>query len=211
MTDAVERATLRHVPECVLGDCFICVACSGDLDVFPLDRPVRWEPGVGAVLTGAGPLDVGYVLVVPERHYGDIATAIRLDTAFLDFVQRSLVEYEELFGEFTVWEHGSASLGVRTSGCVAHAHLNVIPKIPLAPPPDARSVASWSDVGRLAMSPYLLLGGSGEALRIGADSGVSQHYRRQWASFVGEADRWDYAVVGASELQWATAARYGAW
>jgi hypothetical protein len=51
-------------------DCFICTACGGHPGTPPLDRPLRREPGVGAVLTGAGPLGLGYVLIVPElaRH-----------------------------------------------------------------------------------------------------------------------------------------------
>lgn len=203
MTEPVQHDTSE-------GYCFICQAFTGNPALPALDRPVRCERGIGAVLTGAGPLGPGYVLVVPEVHYGDIATAIRLHADFLGFVERSLVEYERLFGEFTVWEHGSASLGVRTSGCVEHAHLNVIPKVDLAPPPEAQAVAGWSQVARSVKSPYLLLGGSGQPLTIGTDSGISQHYRRQWACITGDADRWDYAMAGNADLQRATAARYGA-
>ena len=211
MTNAAERAQPNDATESPLDHCFVCMACSGDPSTPLLDRPLRRKHGVGAVLTGAGPLSVGYVLVVPHAHCGDTATAIRLDPAFLGFVQQSLAEYEELFGEYTVWEHGSSALGMRTSGCIAHAHLNVIPKTPLAAPPDARLMSTWSDLARQAAAPYLLLGGSGQYLQVGVDSGVTQHYRRQWASVVGEADLWDYALTGAQELQWTTAVRYGAW
>lgn len=210
MTNAVERGQPDDETENSLDACFVCVACSGDPSTPLLDRPLRCKQGVGAVLTGAGPLSAGYVLVVPHAHCGDIATAIALDAAFLDFIQQSLAEYEELFGEYTVWEHGSAALAMRTSGCIAHAHLNVIPKTPLEVPPDARPIGTWSDLARHANVPYLLLGGSGQHLQVGVDTGMSQHYRRQWASAVGRADLWDYALTGGQELQQATAARYGA-
>jgi hypothetical protein len=141
----------------------------------------------------------------------DIATALGAHPPFLGFVRRILAEYKELFGDYTFWEHGSASLDVRTSGCVAHAHLNVIPKTSLAAPPESRTIRNWSDLAREAVSPYLLLGGSDEPLRLGEDSGVSQHHRREWARILGNADRWDYALAGGSELQKATAERYGSW
>ncbi|MFE2058388.1 hypothetical protein ACFQ6U_09750 [Streptomyces sp. NPDC056465] len=163
------------------------------------------------MITGAGPLAIGYVLIVPDRHVGDIATALRADGSFLSFVKRALAEYEELFGKYTVWEHGSASLDVRTSGCVAHAHLNVIPEASFAPPANSRALDDWADLAGVSSSPYLLLGGSGASLLVGDDSGVSQHYRRAWAQRVGDVDRWDYALPGGTDLQTATAERYGAW
>lgn len=189
-------------------DCFICRACNDDPSSPPLDRPLRRVSGVGAVLTGAGPLGEGYVLIVPHAHCGDIATAISLEPKFLDFIEERLAEYERLFGPYTLWEHGSAMLDVRTSGCVEHAHLNVITKTPLAAPADARPVRDWTQFAGGAGAPYLLLGSSGEQLQVGTDSGVAQHYRRQWAKAVGEADRWDYALTGGLELQQATAAKY---
>ncbi|MGW4368027.1 hypothetical protein ACWEKT_20520 [Nocardia takedensis] len=153
-------------------------------------------------------MTTGYVLIVPDVHYGDIATAIRLHKGFMEFVHESLAEYREIFGEFTVWEHGSAMLDERTSGCVAHAHLNVIPKMTFSPPPHARWVDSWTEFAAQARSPYLMLGHSGESLQVGDDSGVSQHYRRQWAQHIGSPDLWDYAVVGSMDLQWETAESY---
>lgn len=188
--------------------CFICVACSGDPRAPSLDRPLCRQPGVGAVIAAAGPLGPGYVLVVPERHFTDIASALRLHPGLRDFVERSLTEYETLFGEYTVWEHGSAVLDIPTSGCIPHAHLNVIPKTSLTKPTDAHTVCTWDDFARLARTPYLLLGGSGPELCFGRDSGISQHYRREWARLVGQMDRWDYAVGGIPGLQQETATRY---
>lgn len=199
-------------PGCVMSasvrDCFICASCTGGPEVPDLDRPLRRQPGVGAVIAGAGPLRIGYVLIVPEEHYGDIGTAIRQNPSFLTFMVRSLDHYETLFGKYTLWEHGSAMLPGRTSGCVEHAHLNVIPQVPLSAPDDALSIGTWSEFARSAVAPYLLLGGSHGDLLLGRDSGISQHYRRQWAAEVGEPERWDYALPGGSRLQRETMTRY---
>jgi hypothetical protein len=211
MIDTAGQVQPHQTQENLPDDCFVCTACASGRGTPLLDRPLRRADGIGAVLTGAGPLSIGYVLIVPQGHIADIATAIRLNPAFLRFVEESLAEYQQLFGEYSVWEHGSAALEIRTSGCVAHAHLNVIPKVPLSPPLDARPMSTWSDLGEQAVAPYLLLGSSDSHLQIGPDPGISQHFRRQWASIVGQPDLWDYAVTGAQDLQWATAARYRAW
>jgi hypothetical protein len=187
--------------------CFICMSCSGRPNTV-LDEPLRSSPSVGAVIAGAGPLGVGYVLIVPVDHVGDIASALRQCPGFRDFVEHSLAEYESLFGSYTTWEHGSPTPGLHTSGCVTHAHLNVVPRLPLSAPPSALTASGWQDFAERASAPYLLLGGNGEPLQFGPDSGISQHYRREWARYVGEEDLWDYALGGIPDLQKQTVSRY---
>lgn len=149
------------------------------------------------------------MLIVPERHFTDIASALRGQPGFLAFVDACLEEYGDLFGDYSFWEHGSpATAGQPSSGCVEHAHLNVIPRTPLTRPRDSRTATTWAEVARRATSPYLLTGSSCAAIEFGTDSHVSQHYRREWARHTGHADLWDYAVGGIAGLQRATVERY---
>ena len=138
----------------------------------------------------------GYVLIAPAHHHPDLATAISRDSSFIHFLEEALAEYLLLFGEYTYWEHGSAESNGRSSGCIAHAHLNVIPKQPLDNPDASGPLRDWRLLPESAYRPYLLLGGSDRITMVGPDSMVVQHYRKQWANLVGRSDEWDYAVGG---------------
>lgn len=69
---------------------------------------------------------VGHVLACPRAHYFSAADAIAdPDSDFETFLHDFLQRYAQIFGRFTVLEHGSTA--TMPTACISHAHVHVLP------------------------------------------------------------------------------------
>jgi hypothetical protein len=185
--------------------CFLCRASTGTIDIPWSDRPLWLDPRFGVLLPALGGFSVGYMLLAPIEHYPNLAAALHGDgeaNGFTGFVETVLTYLRAKMGDLTYWEHGGASrAGVRSSACIEHAHLHIVPgKLDLPLPPDhADHPAIGSALAALVGSSevkdgYLLMGRSPGRCFTGRDVGISQYYRREWARLLGRADEWDYLL-----------------
>ncbi|MFE3196082.1 hypothetical protein ACFXHA_44275 [Nocardia sp. NPDC059240] len=156
------------------------------------------------------PLTTGHVLVCPRLHYFNAAQAIA-DPAcgFGVFLEGFLRKYVEVFGEFTILEHGSTR--VMPTACISHAHLHVLP---MALEPIIRRMYrdglslnmldGWGEVSDLVLdeSPYYLAADSSRFF-------VAQPLQRMAGQYLrvvaGEcisipAEECDWAVVIRREI-----------
>ncbi|MCO6003393.1 hypothetical protein NE236_00175 [Actinoallomurus purpureus] len=200
--------------------CFLCRAAAGATDIPWTDRPLWLDPRYGVLVPGLGGLSAGYVLLAPVDHHHNLASA-SLDTGggadgFTDFVHALLTYLRAKMGSLTYWEHGGGYRpGVRSSACVEHAHLHIVPgTLDLPLPPGHRSYPSIGRalaalVGRSEVKDgYLLMGHSPGHCFVGRDVGISQYYRREWARLLGRADEWDYLLSEDPELTRKTIAAF---
>jgi hypothetical protein len=193
-------------------ECFLCRSSSGGNNLRWQDRPLWLDPRAGFVIPGIGGLSPGYVLVAPLEHHINLCQAASiLGGSFLSFISDALVYLEERLGVLTFWEHGAPLDQTRPSAaCIDHAHLHVAAgNWDLPEPPQASSFPSLRDAlvaeaAVLSRDGYLLLGWSGGNVHVGADTMVSQYYRREWARLTGNPDHWDYLIAEDSDITAAT-------
>jgi diadenosine tetraphosphate (Ap4A) HIT family hydrolase len=184
-----------------MAECLFCEIITTPVRLLAwYDQPILRVPGVGAVIPALGAFVPGYVLVFPELHVRSRLAVPRYElTAFEDLVTRAVSAVRRVFGELTVFEHGSCDRAdVRRSACMDHAHVHLMPgSYDLS-----RHVPSWSgstsDVSNLRAVPdrigYLYLQEPDSAPRFGEDPGVSQFFRRKVATYLGVDDEWDYLL-----------------
>lgn len=184
-------------------DCFLCSSGNGRDDIRWQDRPLWLDPRTGLVVPATGGLSIGYVLVSPVEHFLNLRqAAMTLGCSFLDFMSDVFSYLHEHLGTFTFWEHGSPlSPTQRRAACIDHAHLHVAAGrwlLPLPPRcetfPDL-TTALTAQPHELSREGYSLLGWTSAEVHVGADTLVSQYYRREWAALVGDPDRWDYLIA----------------
>ncbi len=183
--------------------CFLCVEAriSPATPTPWTDQLLRYEPGVGSLIAGVGAQRVGYCLLSPTEHIVSIC-ALSSDQirTFEGFVKLQLDTLTGRYGPLTYWEHGGVSDGQRTSACVDHAHLHVLPGIvPLQIESRGlvryRHIGEWlRDARRWRGLPYVAFGHSNDACLVGPDPRVPQYFRRQVARFTDQRDECDYAA-----------------
>lgn len=184
-------------------DCFLCRSGNGRSDIRWQDRPLWLDPRAGLVVPATGGLSIGYVLVAPLEHHLSLRQAASvMGYSFLDFISEVFFYLQERLGSFTFWEHGSPLDPTRPrAACVDHAHIHVATgSWPLPLPPRCQTFPSLRDAltvepDSLSRDGYLLLGWTSGNVHVGADTMVSQYYRREWAALIGDPDRWDYIIA----------------
>ncbi|MGW0252685.1 HIT family protein [Nocardia goodfellowii] len=218
----------------ILGSCDrsdLCAEFSGTSDTEfartyaePSDRYLAQTSDSVAVVD-LSPLVVGHVLVCPRRHYYSAAEAIA-DTAcgFQSFLGRFLHRYAQVFGDFTILEHGSTA--AMPTACISHAHLHVLP---LALEPvinrmvdDGLSLAlldSWQGFSDLCIdeSPYYLAADGNRFFIARPQQRMISQYLRvvAGASVAIPSEECDWALVVRREIfhqtihRWAVGAAEG--
>jgi len=168
------------------------------------DRPLLLEEGVGAVVAGVGAFLPGYVLVAPSQHVAALSGIPEPSRdAFVRFLLGFVDDMESGLGEVSVWEHGGSSTDARSSACVFHAHLHVMPgrfnpprDIPASGIEYRDGLAEFlHDSRRWLDRPYLLFGQPGGPCWVATDLGVSQYFRRHIARVLDLDEEWDYAAA----------------
>jgi hypothetical protein len=192
-------------------DCFLCRSGNGHDDIRWQDRPLWLDPRAGLVVPAIGGLSIGYVLVAPlEHHLNCRQAAAEVGGPFPDFISDVFFYLQKRLGAFTFWEHGSPLTSTRRrAACIDHAHLHVVAgSWPLPLPPSCKSFPDLKSA--LTATPddyrdgYQLLGWTSAEVHVGDDTLVSQYYRREWASLVGDPDRWDYLIAEDPSITEAT-------
>lgn len=158
------------------------------------------------VIAGLGSLLPGYLLLVPRRHIFSIGElgAQQIREAY-DLAWSMIREVRSCFGCRAVMvEHGSSG-GVGSAGraCIAHGHIHVFP-VPPASDVDEFHLEGASHVFGLTRlreaavarrNYYYSCTVPGEG-RLLLDPEIgSQYPRRVWASLLGLAEDWDWAVA----------------
>ena len=194
-----------------------CPLCSGiDLSGsrgYPAsgsDFDVVLRRGPGVVLTPTkGTLVPGYVMAVATEHvlsFGKLGTTTLL-VDIAPWLVDTTTELADKFGNYMIFEHGSASESERRGGCIVHAHMHLIPAS--GNTVDAvLAEASWNPVGGLEETAqheergYAYLGWGDASWLSTAPSFPGQWIRRIIARAVGKPDEWDWAVFpGADNLE----------
>jgi diadenosine tetraphosphate (Ap4A) HIT family hydrolase len=123
------------------------------------------ESDRSVALADLSPLTLGHSLVVPRQHYFNISETLAKDgDGYLPFLVEFLDRYEDVFGSYALFEHGS-TIGMLSSACISHAHLHVLP-MPLEPVLERlhsdgltlTQLTGWDDVTKLDDEglPYFL-------------------------------------------------------
>lgn len=106
---------------------------------------------------------------------------------------------ERKFETVTLFEHGGAT-SQRSSACIDHAHLHVIPgDYDISSTINVQNSARYNDVAEFVRSghdqrPYLMVQESGSACLVTNDQNQSQYFRRHIAKRLNRPDEWDYAA-----------------
>lgn len=172
-------------------------------------RCLAKTPGSIAVVD-LSPLVIGHVLACPRSHYFSAAQTLSdPESDFRTFLVHFLRRYAEVFGEFTILEHGSTP--VMPTACISHAHLHILP-LALEPitkrmTADGLSLSvldSWEDVAdlRLGESPYYLAADGNQFFVARPQQRTISQYLRvvAGASVAIPAEKCDWAVVVRREI-----------
>lgn len=182
-------------------ECFLCVEERDPELTRWTDRALRHDRGVGSLIAGVGAQRTGYCLISPTQHVQSTCSltdeSLRLFAEFFATQARLLVNG---FGSLTYWEHGGNDRDERTSACIEHAHVHVLPgTVPLTIAATGLvrygDVDSWwYDAERWRGRPYVMYAYSDGSCVVGQDPGIPQYFRRQVAYFIRRDDEWDYAA-----------------
>jgi diadenosine tetraphosphate (Ap4A) HIT family hydrolase len=111
----------------------LCSELRGDLDTeftrtYPkLSHRLLSESTQAAALVDLSPMVLGHALVCPRLHYFSAAQSLQDPQChYLDFLSPFLEQYQQVFGDYVVLEHGSTD-SMSGSACISHAHLHVLP------------------------------------------------------------------------------------
>lgn len=162
----------------------------------PYRRRVLLENDSVAVLPSVGPLKVGHVLLVPQKHRTRMADVALLET----FMTQVLGTLEQQFAApVHRFEHGASRDGAAVPCTVSHAHLHLLPtnvRINLDQSPyvwDKASENTWPKlVGDGEYLYYRSPEGTVWVARTRGKSFKSQHLRRLFAGSLGVADEWNW-------------------
>lgn len=182
-------------------NCFLCRRHGTDQSAW-FDEPLRIRTGVGSMVASVGALRSGFVLLSPAHHVPSVAALhTRASSEFKEFCAEMLANLKERYGDLTFWEHGGIESAARTSACVDHAHITVIPGIfDLEIDGAERNVnyvdiwAWWNDTDDWSTQAYLMHGNTAGHCTVAPDLGISQYFRRSVAAALGKPDEWDYAA-----------------
>ncbi|MFC9433675.1 hypothetical protein [Nocardia sp. NPDC057030] len=168
------------------------------------------ETADSVAIVDLSPLVVGHVLACPRRHYYSAAqTLADPQSDFRVFLERFLNRYADIFGDFTVLEHGSTPTMPTT--CISHAHLHILP---LALEPIIGRMVSdglplslldgWQEVADLCIdeSPYYLAADGKRFFVARTQQRMISQYLRvvAGASISVPSEECDWAVVVRREI-----------
>lgn len=160
------------------------------------------ERGPGVVLTPTvGMLMAGYLLVVTQAHvlsFGALGSEY-LHQELSPWLRGVIERITPVFGEYIVFEHGSASEDERHGGCVVHAHLHLIPggralRDDLLVDTRWIPVTGLGDCSDVASRGYAFMSDGSRAWMIVAPGFPGQWIRRAAARQAGCPDAWDWGV-----------------
>ena len=202
-------------------DCAFCVKFSGTRtwlnDIFreedPPDQVLIRRNGVISQV-GVGALSVGYMLILPEKHYYSIGEAPKEVIGEVSAQMEDLLSIlTDRFGSAICFEHGAVSYLSRGGACVDHAHMHVIPGCPGFRETVARDFEE-QHLGNLAdlrsftdrKQPYLFVQDiDRQCFAYGLPGRIqSQYLRRVWAESLQRPDEWDWALYPNFEGMQAT-------
>ncbi|MFJ1458104.1 hypothetical protein [Nocardia sp. N2S4-5] len=164
------------------------------------------------------PLTVGHVLACPRAHYFSAAEAIAdPECDFAKFLDGFLRKYTQVFGRFTILEHGSTAS--MPTACISHAHVHILPFAlepiigrmgddGLAP----KRLDSWQQVVDLYMgrSPYYLAADGDHLFVAPPRRRMASQYLRVVAGAVLDIppEECDWAVVIRHDIFYQTMQRW---
>jgi len=186
--------------------CLLCPGIDFDgeggapLSGSPFDRVVRRGPGVVLAPT-VGTILPGYLMAITTEHllsFGMLGSE-RLREEIEPWLAECLAELSAVFGEYVVFEHGSAGEHDRQGGCLVHAHMHLVPAGPdlvrlILAGEEWRSIGAFSDAAAFAEAGYAYLGAEGRSWVISEPGFPGQWVRRRIASWAGRPDEWDWGV-----------------
>lgn len=204
----------------------LCAEFSGTVDTefartyYPSVNRCLAETAGSVAVVDLSPLVVGHVLVCPRAHYFSAAQAIADPGCDFDvFLNGFLPLYTEVFGPFTILEHGSTR--AMPTSCISHAHLHVLP-LALEPVAermvgDGLSLAlldGWRGVADLCAdeSPYYLAADRDRVFVARPRFRMASQYLRVVAGASVEIppEQCDWAVVVRHEIFHRTVQRWAA-
>jgi hypothetical protein len=155
----------------------------------------------------------GYLLLIAKEHVPSLARLGPSGLHAIDrWLDRHLPQWAARFGDYFRFEHGMGPGGT-AGGCIAHAHLHLIPAEAAVEPIEAalpwRWLASYEDLAGVGDRPYAYLGsrGSGGGRgRRGRHAVVPQptlpgQWVRRQTALALHLDQWDWAAYrGDREL-----------
>lgn len=185
-----------------------CTYCENIISIAPARRSlfnVVWAecPSVLLVPT-IGMITPGHLIAVSRRHVYSYAALPRSERVeALSWIQGIARRLESEFGRFVLFEHGSGESGLR-GGCVAHAHVHMIPNVPNLSARIAQSLdfvpVTSSTLAEYADADYALLGDS-ETWRVSLSPKTpSQWIRMQAAALLGRPDEYDWALFTGEDF-----------
>ncbi|HEY4778295.1 MAG TPA: hypothetical protein VIH47_01730 [Solirubrobacterales bacterium] len=182
----------------------------------PFDQVIRRGPGVVLAPT-VGSILPGYLMAISADHllsFGMLGSE-RLREEIEPWLAERLAELSPVFGEYVVFEHGSAGEDDRQGGCVAHAHMHLVPAGPdlargILDGEEWQSVGAFSDIAAFAEAGYAYLGAAGRSWVLPEPGFPGQWVRRRIASWAGRPDEWDWGVFRGEPQLAETFERLGA-
>ncbi|MCX5007782.1 HIT domain-containing protein [Streptomyces sp. NBC_00638] len=176
-----------------------CEFCSPRNSEHWFNAPVATTEDFSAI-PSVGSFVPGYLLVIPKRHlFSSSQLPQDLKRAFSQFITDLSSHLQSLYSSpVTIFEHGaSESLNDKSSSCVSHAHVHLVPgdyDLVSHMPDSGKSYASLDDFMEPRREyPYLMCSHSGR-VHCYPDLPISQYYRRAVATALGKPDSWDYAA-----------------